>query len=357
MEAKKAGAFLLRCGVAAAVLLAIWLGLRFALPAVLPLLLGGIIAALLHPAAAGLCSRLGCSYRPCAAVIAALALGVVGALLWVLGGMLLSQGSALLGKLPDFFGDTVLPLIDSLQSWWVRTGELLRLDTLRTAESWSNSAETALTRAITSLSGTVISSAGAMVGALPSLLLTLSFTVLSTFLFLMDYRRVTSFFVRVLPSSTLRPLVESKRFLLGAVRKIVGAYLLIMLITFAEISLGLWFLRIPYFIVIGFVIAVFDILPFIGSGMILIPWGLLELLVRKNTALGAGLLILYGIVAAVRFWIEPRIVGGRIGLHPLATLTAMYAGLRLCGFGGFVLAPLLVTLFVHLYKKGLLRSQ
>ena len=49
-------------------------------------------------------------------------------------------------------------------------------------------------------------------------------------------------------------------------------------ITFAEIALGLWLLRVPYFAVIAFIIALLDILPFLGSGLFLIPWGLFHLL-------------------------------------------------------------------------------
>lgn len=358
MEAQRAKNFLLQAGALAAIAALFYVGFRYALPSFLPLCLGGLLAALLHPVAAGLCSRIGCGYRPCALLVAVVALLLLlGGLLWGVGGILLSQGSALFAKLPDFFDESVLPLLDRLQNWWLQVGEHFQVGTQRSAESWSNTTEQALTEAITSLSGMMLSWVGMLVTSLPTLLLTASFTVISTFMFLLDYRNVTSFIVRILPSATLRPLVESKRFLLGSVRKIVVAYLFIMVVTFGEISLGLWLLRVPYFAVIGFGIALLDMLPFIGSGLVLIPWGLLELLVRQNTALGAGLLILYGIVAVVRFWMEPRIVGGRIGLHPLATLTAMYAGLRLLGFWGFLLAPLLITLFVHLSRKGMLHPQ
>lgn len=81
-------------------------------------------------------------------------------------------------------------------------------------------------------------------------------------------------------------MVESKRYLLGAVQKVLFAYLCIMFITFGEITLGLWLLRVPYFAAIAFAIALLDILPFIGSGLFLIPWGAYHLLISRQTALG-----------------------------------------------------------------------
>ena len=355
MENGRMRAFLLRFAWIAAVLALIWAGLRFALPCFLPLIIGGILAAVLHPAAVWLCDRIGRAYRPCAIFVAVLALLLLGLLLWGFGGLIYTQSSALAVKLPGFFRETVVPFLDEVQQWWGTLGE--RFGGGTAAASWSKTAESAFGEMLTAFSGRMLGWAGNLVGALPSLALTISFSVLSTILFLMDYRRITSFAIRLLPSSALRPLVESKRFLLGSVKKVVGAYLLIMLITFGEIAVGLWLLRVPYFAVIGLVIALLDILPFIGSGMVLIQWGILELLIQKNTPLGLGLMILYAVVALVRFWMEPRIVGGRIGLHPLATLTAMYAGLRLFGFWGFILAPLFVTLVVHLYQCGLLSQR
>ena len=263
-----------------------------------------------------------------------------------MGGLLVRQGSALLPQLPRFFQETLLPLLEDLEEKW---SSLLQR---RDAAGWTGSLETVLQNAVSSLSGQLLSWLGGFVAALPSILFTCVFTVLSTVFFLQDYAHITGLIVRSLPGRLLRPMVESKRFMLGAVRKVLFAYLCIMLITFAEIALGLWLLRVPYFAVVAFVIALLDILPFIGSGLFLIPWGLFHLLPGHRSPLGLGLLLLYAVVAVVRMWLEPRIVGRRIGLHPLATLTAMYAGLRLFGFWGLLLAPLGTTLLLHLAQGG-----
>ena len=115
-----------------------------------------------------------------------------------------------------------------------------------------------------------------------------------------------------------------------------------MVITFGEFSLGLWLLRVDYYLIIGLAVAVLDILPVIGSGSILVPWGLWLLLGGRPT-LGAGILLLYAVVTAIRTVLEPRVVGRRIGLSPLVTLISMYAGMKLGGMAGLILAPMAVT--------------
>ena len=147
---------------------------------------------------------------------------------------------------------------------------------------------------------------------------------------------------------------ESKDFLVGTVRQVLKAYLLIMAITFGEISLGLWLLRVDYYLIIGLTVAVLDILPVLGSGSILIPWGIWTLL-GGNLPLGAGILLLYAVVTGVRTVLEPRLVGGGMGLSPLVTLISMYVGMKLLGVGGLILAPMAVTLVLFLEESGHIR--
>ena len=97
-------------------------------------------------------------------------------------------------------------------------------------------------------------------------------------------------------------------------------------------------------------ISLFDLLPLLGVGTILIPWGLLALL-SGNTVLGSGLLVLCGIVLLVRQLLEPKILGESLGLHPLLTLLAVYAGLRLGGVWGMIAAPAVAVVVRSVWGK------
>ena len=63
-----------------------------------------------------------------------------------------------------------------------------------------------------------------------------------------------------------------------------------------------------------------------------------------------GMLLLYGIAALTRTALEPRLLGRQLGLHPLLTLLALYAGFRLCGVGGMILFPIGAILLRQLWE-------
>ena len=142
-------------------------------------------------------------------------------------------------------------------------------------------------------------------------------------------------------------LVEFKQVFSKTIFTMFKAYGIIMCITFSELFLGFSILSLmgimknSYFAVIALVIAVFDILPVAGSGGILIPWALFSL-IYGNYKQAIGLIVLYVIITVIRQYIEPKIVGSSLGVHPIVTLMGLYFGLKLFGFIGMFLVPLTV---------------
>ena len=324
---------------------------RVVLPCLLPFLWGWLAAALARPWARRLSSRTPLGRRA-ASVLALLAFWAgAGAALWWLGATAFTQGAALLERLPGWYESSFLPAARRLGE--EALGLLGRMGP--GAEEGLQAAAARLAPAvqegISSLSARVLAGAGNLAKGLPGFALACSFTVLSSFFILLDYEAIGAFLLRQLPRRLAEPVRDSRVFLAETVRQVLKAYLLIMAITFGEISLGLWLLRVDYYLIIGLAVAVLDILPVLGSGSVLIPWGVWTLL-QGNLTLGVGILLLYGVVTAVRTVIEPRIVGRRIGLSPLATLGAMYVGMKLGGFGGLILAPMAVTLLLFLEENG-----
>lgn len=179
----------------------------------------------------------------------------------------------------------------------------------------------------------------AILKALPELLIGLVVTVIAAFYFTLDGERIRKGIRSVLPESAKKMLSHIKKEAAVAAIGYLRSYSLILLITFAEIFFGLSVLGVEYSLLIAAVTAIVDILPVLGVGIVLLPWALFAL-VTKDIFLGVGLLLLYVITVVVRQFIEPRIVGENLGLHPLLTLAAFYLGYRLFGFAGILLAPL-----------------
>lgn len=182
---------------------------------------------------------------------------------------------------------------------------------------------------------------------IPSIIIGVVIGIIACILFTKDYARVVKFIKLQLPDKHKNLLSETKKVFSSTILKMCRAYGLIMFITFCENFLGLSVLNLigvmdnSYVFVIAIGIAVFDILPVAGSGGILIPWAIVAL-VSGNVGQCIGLLVIYAIITVIRQYIEPKIVGNSLGVHPLVTLAGLYFGLKLFGFMGMFIVPICV---------------
>ncbi|PWK11304.1 sporulation integral membrane protein YtvI [Tumebacillus permanentifrigoris] len=127
------------------------------------------------------------------------------------------------------------------------------------------------------------------------------------------------------------------------------AQLILIFITYVQALVGLLILRVEYAFTLSLLAAFLDILPLLGTGSLFVPWAL-YMLATGNTKLGIGLLIVYGLIVAVRQVLEPKVLAESIGLDPLVTLVVMYASFQALGFVGVILAPFLIIIFNSLMK-------
>ena len=187
----------------------------------------------------------------------------------------------------------------------------------------------------------------------PAFLLHMLIAVIATFFLSIDFPKVKAFLMLQL-SEKNRDLVHNIRVHLGrTLWRYTRSYALILLITFAEISLGLFIIGIEKAFAIAAAIAVFDILPVVGSGLVLLPWTIISL-VSGNYPHAIGLGILYIVVIIVRNVIEPKIVGDRVGLHPIVTLFSMVVGTFVFGGIGLLGLPITLALIQSLNKQGVI---
>ena len=120
------------------------------------------------------------------------------------------------------------------------------------------------------------------------------------------------------------------------------AYLILCLVTTAELALGLSLIGAENPLASAVIIAVIDALPVFGCSAVLIPWAAWKFLAGES-AMGAGLLILLAAVYAVRQFLEPRLVGKVTGVHPAVALLAVYVGWKTAGAAGMIAAPVVLA--------------
>ena len=188
------------------------------------------------------------------------------------------------------------------------------------------------------------------IAMLPNVFFVSLILVMASYYFCADYDVVTSSLLRLLPKR-IRSIAAGLRSKLKSVFiGVVKGYLLTMLITFLELYVGFLILRVDYAFTVAVITALVDVLPILGVGTVLVPWAVFKLIGGMYFD-GFGLLILFAVVSVVRQIIQPKIIGTSIGLHPLATLFAMYMGFRICGIMGLVFFPVLVIIFREIISK------
>jgi predicted PurR-regulated permease PerM len=122
-------------------------------------------------------------------------------------------------------------------------------------------------------------------------------------------------------------------------------------VTFAVLAGGFFLLQMEHPFLWAVVICFVDILPILGTGTVLIPWSIVCFL-QGDTLRAVGLLALYGAISLLRSVLQPRLVGKELGLDPLVTLLAIYAGYQLWGLLGMVLAPVLAALVAQIVRPA-----
>ncbi len=323
------------------------LALRYAVPWLLPFLLGFGIAMACKPLVRLLMARTPLGPRFCGCVVVLLFYAVLALLLFWGGTRVVALVRGVAGQLPDFYSHTLRPALLAAEQL------LSGLPGQEEGVAFAFSPD-AVQGWLGSLSAAALGWAGTVGGKLPGFALGFLFTILSSLTISMNYDEVAGFLARQLPER-LRPLGGQVRSnLLHTVGNYLIAYGKLLAITFCELTVGLMLLRVRLAPLVAFGIALFDIVPVLGAGGILLPWAVISLL-GGRAAMAAGLAILYVIILTVRAFLEPRIIGGQLGLHPLVTLFAIYLGFRLMGVGGMILFPISAQILVGLQRSGIIK--
>lgn len=206
-----------------------------------------------------------------------------------------------------------------------------------------------------------LSGAWSVVKSLPSIILACVVAVVSCFFVATDYDKIKEFFLGFFKKEKRAYIVRTKRTATKAIAKLFKAYITIMAITFAEMFLGLFLLKIigvydgSYIAIISFVTCIIDIIPVLGTGTVLIPWAVYNL-VFGNFGMGIGLLVIYAVVTVIRQVIEPKLVANQAGLPAIITIMAMFLGARIFGAFGIIILPFTVIILKLLYDEGVFSS-
>lgn len=195
-----------------------------------------------------------------------------------------------------------------------------------------------LKKLVTNIGSFLTTAATEFIRSLPSFLAFLLITVISSFYFAIDYDNVKEYISSIIPNSLKNRFPKLKEKTKSLALRYLKAYSLLTIITFFELLVGFLVLRVDYFFLLAVLIAFLDILPVFGVGTALIPWMIFEFF-TYDFMMGFGLLVIWAFISIVRQFLEPKIVGETIGIHPVATVIGIYVGFKLFGLLGMFISP------------------
>lgn len=319
---------------------------KFLFQYLFPLVLASVIAWLVQKPAKFFSSKARFKTGTCAAFLSVLFYIVAALLLFFLIYRFALLFKNLLHELPEFlnfFENSVLKIKNSFSSLLGGISEELESEVNNIAAEMLNGIRQRLT---SGFSGIAASTAG----KLPSFLFSGIVTLVAGCYIAKDFEGLAKFFHELLGANIYGNIIKVKDIFINSVLKIIKGYLILMALTFIQLTVGFLIMGISYAPLIALLVSFIDLLPVFGTGTVLIPWSIAELILG-NTAQGFGILAIYLTVTVVRNFAEPKIIGNQIGINPLFTLVAMFAGLKIFGFWGLFILPVALIVIVKYYKN------
>jgi|SRR5690625_3763761 len=180
------------------------------------------------------------------------------------------------------------------------------------------------------------------------------FILFAGFLLSADFPRVTTATRKHIPEKVTEKLFDImfhvKRTTLGYVR----AQLILVFISFLLILTGLFLIRVEHALTIALFTILVDLIPFLGTGLIFIPWIIFSFL-SGAYPLTIGLAIVYAIVVIARQLLEPKVFSVHMAIHPLIWLSTAYIGFKIWGVLGLFIAPFAIVLIKGFHEAGVFR--
>jgi sporulation integral membrane protein YtvI len=326
---------------------AVYLFLKYLFPILLPFALAALISAAVYPLAKKISEHSKIPKRVAAAVLVFILLVAVSLIIWIVAKRLateLGELAAGIGKdgdpISELIGETTSFIngISNKLSFALHRDTSHRISPDSVDTFLSGIASSAADAISAFLSKTIASVAS----SLPKLLLAIAVTVISSFYFALDKEKLSKSFNSLLPESAKAFIPKIKKEAAQTAGRYLRAYCLILLIMFLVVFLGLTLIGTEYALLLAAVTALVDILPVLGVGTVLVPWSVISF-ITGDLKHGVGLLVLYVVAVILRQFIEPKIIGKSLGIHPLVSLFSMYVGFRLFGVIGLLLAPAAVA--------------
>lgn len=347
-----------RCTYLVLSFLGIYLSFKLAI-FYIPFLIAFVISLMIEPAIKFLMNKVKLTRRTSSIIIFIIVFGIiVGLLIWGIV-TLITEATELLEMLNYYF-DTVYKQIQNyissfkfdsikipeelLQILQNSTGEILNY-----IANWAKNFLTNIVNVVTSI---------------PTIAIYFVITVLSLYFICTDKIYILDQIEHHFPKKWSKKLLVHIKEIASTLGSYLKAQIILVLISFAISVIGLYIykfigLNIEFPLLIALGIGFVDALPILGSGTVMIPWGI-GVAINGDIKLAIAIVVLWIVMSVVRQLIEPKIVSNQIGIHPIFTLISMYTGFKILGIIGLIIGPIILIIldnvFSNLIDKGIIKT-
>lgn len=330
------------------------------LPLIYPFLFGILLAVLINPVVEWLTNK-GRFPRWLAVLVTILVLlGIVATIITLLVIEIGTELNHLQRHLPQFFEEysaqiqffilhKLVPLYDRIISLY----GTLDSEVQRNIELYVQNFTSSMSQGLSEMGKSAINGIFSFIRSIPVIATAFVIALLAAFFISKDWPKWYTLYTKTIPRRVQEGSLAVYNNLKGALFGFIRAQFTLIAITFMIVLIGLAILNVEYTLTIALFASLADLLPYVGPGLIFIPWIIYQF-ISGNYFMVIALAILYAIVTVVRQMIEPKILGDNVGLDPLVTLFALFVGFSLFGMIGLIIGPVLAVIIVALYRTGIL---
>lgn len=246
--------------------------------------------------------------------------------------------------------DTIQNLIEQISSFY-RDNPNYRETINNNISKTTETVGTAVTDLVTGFFNGIVN----FLTSLPSMGAVFIVILLAAFFISKNWARHGDTVSRWVPAAIRRPIVDIWNDLRKALFGYVRAQLIMISITALFVMIGLLVLQVKSAFTIALMIGLVDLLPYLGVGLVMVPWAA-YLLMNGDPYLGIGIAVIYLIVLVARQMIEPKVLASSVGLDPLATLVGMFVGLKLFGVLGLIIGPVSLVILDAFKRANVFRD-
>ena len=329
---------------------ALWLTGRYLLPIMLPFLMAGLLALAAEPLVFFPNGKLRLPRAAASGIGVLISLLLTVLLVLSLCALLLRQLGNLSGVLPDL-GQTAQSGMESLEGFLL---SLAKKTPAAVSPILSQGVENLFsdgTQVLDQITAKALSLASGVLTRIPDSALGFGTWILASFMISAKLPKLRQWLAQRIPDSWRQQYFPAVKQLRGNLSGWLLAQLKLTGITFLILTTGFFLLRIRHGPLWAALISLVDALPILGTGTVLVPWSLVCFL-QGDHIQAVGLLGTYAAAALLRSILEPKLIGKQLGLDPLVTLTAMYAGYQLWGILGMLASPLLAVTVTQLAAQA-----